>query len=279
MRRSALRTKVSPVHVLNLLPFGPLDYMDVDAIQRKLHDQVARLEAPDTLIAWEPRDTYTAGRRTQPQDIPDSDVPVIKMDRGGSVTYHGPGQLVVYPIVKVKPPKDVVAFVRNTELALGRAMAEFGIHTQQVEGRSGAWILPETESSSDIDRKLCAIGIKFADDATMHGLALNVTTNLDRFFRVVPCGLSDAGVASLESEGVSATLPEVAAVLLPELARTYEQFVLRPSADEAPAPAREDQLPPVSELPELDANEWMEHADEIRSNTQLAAKTGVAWAP
>ncbi|MCI7550803.1 MAG: lipoyl(octanoyl) transferase LipB [Actinomycetaceae bacterium] len=247
------------VHVLNLLNYGPIEYMRIDALQRDLHDRVARLEAPDTLIVWESQPTYTAGRRTQPQDIPDSHIPVIAMDRGGSVTFHGPGQLVVYPIVKVKPPKDVVSFVRNTELAIGRAMKHFGVVTQQIEGRSGAWIVREGQ----IDRKLVAIGIKFADDATMHGMALNVTTSIEDFMRVVPCGLDDAGVASLQNEGVETTLGEVEAILVPELARTYAQFLI-PERIEA-------------ELTYDDAAAALARIDHLSAS--LPAKTGVAWKP
>ena len=324
------------MHVLNLLPYGLLDYLDVDAIQRELHRKVAALEAPDTLIAWEARSVYTAGRRTEDSDIPDRSVPVIRMDRGGSVTYHGPGQLVVYPIVKVRPPKDVVAFVRGTELAIGRAMqAAFGVTTEQVAGRSGAWI----RRPSEIDRKLCAIGIKFAADATMHGMALNVNTDLSKFHRVIACGLADADVASLEWLGVHTTLPQVAAALLPELARTYEQFLLRPSSPQPstlqPSTLQPSMLQPsdkgaagdsagewgvianhegpnaggtfplskcstsqddaalvaettstapaagapLTDLPELDAAEWLSRAPKLRAGQELSRHTGVAWEP
>ena len=255
------------MHVLNLLPFGPLDYLDVDAIQRELHRKVAALEAPDTLIAWEAQNVYTAGRRTAQADIPDRSVPVIRMDRGGSVTFHGPGQLVVYPIVKVRPPKDVVAFVRQTELAIGRAMrTAFGVNTTQVEGRSGAWIL----QPGQVDRKLCAIGVKFADDATMHGLALNVSTDLSKFHRVIACGLTDADVASLESLNVNASLDQTAAALLPELARTYKQFALRPS---------EGAGGNLTAMPTLDGAAWLSRAAGLRARQKLNPRTGVAWKP
>lgn len=211
------------MQILNLLDRGPIDYMEVDALQRYIHGEVAQKRMADSLIVWQARHVYTAGRRTQDADIPDTSVPVIRMDRGGSVTYHGPGQLVIYPIVKVRAPRDVVAFVRNTELAIMAAMRQFGLETEQVEGRSGVWV----RRAGDIDRKLCAIGIKFAEDATMHGLALNVTTDLEFFMRVVPCGLHDAGVISLNELGIGVGLQDVADVLVPELARAYEQFLER----------------------------------------------------
>ena len=195
--------------------------MEVDAIQRSTHDSVARLRAPDTFLVWEARDVYTAGRRTKPEDIPDHSIPIIPMDRGGSVTYHGPGQLVIYPIVKVKAPKDVVAFVRATEQAVICALhTHYDLAATTVAGRSGVWIRrPGIE-----DRKLCAIGIKFADDATMHGLALNVTTDLSKFGNIIPCGIRDAGVTSLAQLGIDSTLAEVATALSPALARAYQQF-------------------------------------------------------
>lgn len=195
--------------------------MDVDAIQRDLHDQVAKLEAPDTFIVWEARDTYTAGRRTKEEDIPDKSIPVIQMDRGGSVTYHGPGQIVIYPVIKVKAPKDVVAFVRSIERAIIQALADvWGIESSQVEGRSGIWI----QRPGEIDRKICAIGVKFADDATMHGLAFNVSTDLSKFGRIVPCGISDASVASLDLLGVHTTVHDAAQALLPYLDAQLRQF-------------------------------------------------------
>ncbi len=195
--------------------------MEVDALQRGLHRSIAQLAAPDTLLMWEARDVYTAGRRTKPADIPNPAIPVIAMDRGGSVTYHGPGQLVTYPIIKVKTPKDVVAFVRSTEQAVIAMLRDsFGIESSAVDGRSGVWI----QRPGQIDRKICAIGIKFADDATMHGLALNVTTDLTKFGTIVPCGISDAGVTSLEELGCNASLDDVAAALAPALTHAYQRF-------------------------------------------------------
>lgn len=205
--------------------------MTMDVIQRKLHERVANLEDPDSFIVWEAQHTYTAGRRTKDIDIPDHNIPVIPMDRGGSVTYHGPGQLVVYPVMKVRPPRDVVAFVRTTERALIDATRQaWDIETIPVEGRSGVWVRREGSQ----DKKLCAIGIKFANDATMHGIAYNVTTDLTRFRRIVPCGLFDAGVASLRSLGVEETLLRAAQQLLPTYATALYRFQREDRADVTP---------------------------------------------
>ncbi len=210
------------MHILNLLEQGPLDYLAVDTLQRYLNQEVAQLRHPDTLIIWEAKDVYTAGRRTQPQDVPNSEIPVIAMDRGGSVTYHGPGQLVIYPIVKVKPPSDVVRFVRETELAVINAMQKLQVTATQIAGRSGAWIQqPHTE-----DRKLCAIGIKFREDTTMHGLALNVHTDLEKFKNIIPCGITDAGVTSLAQLGINTSLTTVAELLSSSLTTHYNPLLI-----------------------------------------------------
>ncbi|QRV01887.1 lipoyl(octanoyl) transferase LipB [Arcanobacterium phocisimile] len=247
------------MQIINLLHRGPLPYMAVDALQRYLHEKVASLQAPDSLILWESQDAYTAGRRTQQQDIPDDEVPVISMDRGGSVTYHGPGQLVIYPIVKVHPPKDVVAFVRSTEQALIHAVDTLGISAKAVEGRSGVWISARDMPTS-VESKLCAIGIKFAADTTMHGMAFNVTTDLDRFMRVIPCGITDAGVTSLAQLGVHASLKDTAHHLVPYLCQTYQQFLERPSAQITDHP-NPDQL--------LD--------EALTHHPIVPHRTGVAW--
>lgn len=198
--------------------------MGVDRLQRRVNDRVSRQEDPDTLILWESLPTYTAGSRTKPEDIPDTTVPVIPMDRGGSVTYHGPGQLVVYPIVRIAPPDDLPTWVRSTERAIMAAVAELGVTTVQIAGRSGVWV------AGTPDRKLCAIGMKFRQHTSMHGLALNVTTDLHRFSRIVPCGITDAGVVSLADLGINVTMTEVARHLTAHLEAAYEPFAARPSA-------------------------------------------------
>lgn len=222
------------MHILNLLELGPIDYLRVDKLQRWLNSEVAAGNHPDTFIVWESLDVYTAGRRTKPEDIPNHDIPVIEMDRGGSVTYHGPGQLVVYPIIKVKPPQDVVRFVRVTEQALVQATAEIKLETSVIAGRSGVWV----QRPGKIDEKLCAIGIKFARETTMHGMALNVSTDLAKFGEVVPCGITDAGVTSLEAQGMQYDLAATAELVTRHLAERYQEFQIVP-AKENSSPAFE----------------------------------------
>lgn len=210
----------SVVQIDNLLSEGRSDYAAVDARQRNLHERVAAGETADTLMLIEFDPVYTAGSRTKPEDIPDANVPVVPIDRGGSVTYHGPGQLVVYPIIKLHGRQDVVAYVRALEQAVIDLLAEYGIAAGRVDGRTGVWIV----RPGQFDRKICAIGVRFSSRTTMHGLALNVTTDLGDFDRIVPCGIRDAGVVSMRDLGVEQTLEEVAARLVPHLEQQLARF-------------------------------------------------------
>ncbi|WP_245575315.1 lipoyl(octanoyl) transferase LipB [Gulosibacter molinativorax] len=199
---------------------APIEYLEVDAIQRELHAAVAAGEAPDTVIYSEFAPVYTAGSSTSDEDIPNPDVPVVRIDRGGSVTYHGPGQLVAYPIIHVHGRQDVVAYVRGLEQAVIDLAAKLGILAGRVKGRTGVWIT----AAGQPDRKLCAIGVRFAKRTTMHGLALNVSTNLADFERIVPCGIQDAGVVSLAELGVSLSVAEIAGLLHPYLEQELAHF-------------------------------------------------------
>ena len=145
---------------------------------------------------------YTAGRRTGQLDRPlaNPGIPVIDVDRGGKITWHGPGQLVGYPIVALAEPVDVIAYVRTLEEALIRACAEAGVATTRVEGRRGVWLTGGRGPGSAHDRKVAAIGIRVARGVTMHGFALNCDCDLGWFDRIVPCGIRDAGVTSLSAE-------------------------------------------------------------------------------
>jgi lipoyl(octanoyl) transferase len=194
-----------------------VDYLDGWELQRQVHDRRCRDEIGDSCLLLEHQAVYTAGKRTSPEDRPGSGAgaPVIDVDRGGKITWHGPGQLVGYPIVRLGEPVDVVAYVRAVEEALIRTCADFGITAGRVEGRSGAWVA----GGPGPDRKIGAIGIRVARGVTMHGFALNCDCDLSWFATFVPCGIPDAGVTSLSAEaGRSVTVQEAAEAATPHLA-------------------------------------------------------------
>jgi len=169
-------------------------------LQRELHARRVADEIPDCCLLLEHQAVYTAGRRTEPLDRPvgDPGAPVIEVDRGGKITWHGPGQLVGYPIVKLDDPIDVIAYVRAIEDAMIRTCADVGLAAGRVGGRSGAWVTGA--ESGGRDRKVAAIGIRVARGVTMHGFALNCDNDLGWYDRIVPCGISDASITSLTAE-------------------------------------------------------------------------------
>ena len=185
---------------------GLVDYQRAWDLQREIHTDVAGGSRPNTLLLLEHPSVYTAGRRTEDSERPTDGTPVIDVDRGGRITWHGPGQLVGYPIVKLLKPTELVGFVREIEAALILVCADLGVTAIRIEGRSGVWI-----QDSRGDRKIAAIGIRVAKGTTMHGFALNVNPDLAAFGQIVPCGIADADVTSLEIElGRTITIDEVA---------------------------------------------------------------------
>ncbi|MFI7546573.1 lipoyl(octanoyl) transferase LipB [Actinoplanes sp. NPDC049599] len=182
---------------LQVLRPGLVDYREAWESQRRLHDAVVAGTQPDTILLLEHPSVFTAGKRTEPADRPLDGTPVVDVDRGGKITWHGPGQLVGYPIVKLGDPIDVVAYVRRVEQLLIDVCAEFGVRTDRVEGRSGAWVRADDRGP---DRKIAAIGIRVARGVTQHGFAINGDCDLTNFDRFVPCGIRDAGVTSLTAE-------------------------------------------------------------------------------
>jgi lipoyl(octanoyl) transferase len=205
------------VSELVYLAFGPspVDYIHGWELQRRIHARRVADEIPDGCLLLEHEPVYTAGKRTAASDRPfgDPGAPVIDVDRGGKITWHGPGQLTGYPIVKLREPVDVIAYVRALEEAMIRACAEFGVSTVRVEGRSGAWVL------GDPDRKVGAIGARVSRGVTMHGFALNCDCDLSWYDRIVPCGIRDAGVTTLSAEaGRQITVAEVTPVVERRLA-------------------------------------------------------------
>ena len=201
-----------------------VDYQVAWDAQRALHAQVVAGEAPDTVLLVEHPPVYTAGRRTSPHERPFDGTPVVDVDRGGRITWHGPGQLVGYPIVRLPDPVDVVAYVRRLEQAIIDVCADLGLGTQRVEGRTGVW-LPADAQSADRpvlrrERKVAAIGIRVAQGVAMHGFALNCNPDLSWFTRIVPCGIPDADVTSLSAElGHEVTVTEVMPLVRQHLTR------------------------------------------------------------
>jgi lipoyl(octanoyl) transferase len=253
------------------LGFGEeaVEYQEAWQKQREVHTARFADEIPDTCLLLEHPPVYTAGRRTQDSERPLDGTPVVDVDRGGKITWHGPGQLVGYPILKLPRPVDVVAHVRRLEDALILTAAEFGLETSRVEGRSGVWVLgdpvgerpaagglsldfdprlddeefdprmngpeyaPSNAGQRREDRKLAAIGIRIAKGVSMHGFALNVNPDNTWFDRIVPCGIRDAGVTSLSYElGREITIAEVLPVMQKHLRNALENAELRPRAVE-----------------------------------------------
>ena len=194
---------------LALSKAGLLEYGSALELQRSIHSDVADSLRNNTLILLEHPPVFTAGRRTLESEKPIDGSPVIDVDRGGKITFHGPRQLVGYPIVRLKNPNDVVGFVREIEMALINVCKEFGINAERYCERSGVWIRDKNG-----DRKIAAIGIRVARGVTMHGFALNVDPDLSYFNRIVPCGIADAEVTSMARElGRSIEIAEVEPIL------------------------------------------------------------------
>ncbi|OBF16787.1 lipoyl(octanoyl) transferase LipB [Mycobacterium sp. ACS4331] len=199
----SIRSADTPVEVRDL---GSIDYQAAWQMQRDLVD--ARVAGgPDTLLLLEHPAVYTAGKRTEPHERPVDGTPVIDTDRGGKITWHGPGQLVGYPIVGLTEPLDVVNFVRRLEESLISVCSSLGLDAGRVDGRSGVWLPADRRRPA---RKIAAIGIRVSRAVTLHGFALNCDCDLNAFGAIVPCGISDAGVTSLTAElGRRVTVAEV----------------------------------------------------------------------
>jgi lipoyl(octanoyl) transferase len=182
---------------LRVVRAGVIDYVTAWDEQRRLHEAVVAGNETDTVLLLEHPSVYTAGKRTEVWDRPMDGTPVVDVDRGGKITWHGPGQLVGYPILKLPDPIDVVAYVRRVEQMLIDVCAELGLATTRIDGRSGVWVPADDRGT---DRKVAAIGIRVARGATLHGFSLNCDCDLGAFDRIVPCGIRDAGVTSLAAE-------------------------------------------------------------------------------
>jgi lipoyl(octanoyl) transferase len=183
------------------LSANSVPYLEALELQRATHAAVVRGSAPDTVLLLEHPSVYTAGKRTEPSERPTDGTPVIDVDRGGKLTWHGPGQLVGYPIMRLPDPVDVVAFVRRLEQLLIDVIAEFGVHGHRVDGRSGVWVTQTTDAGEPApDAKIAAIGLRVAEGVTMHGFALNCANSLEPYDHIVACGIRDAGVTTITRE-------------------------------------------------------------------------------
>jgi len=218
---------------------GTIDYLDAWELQRQVHAEVVAGTRPDTVLLLEHPPTYTAGKRTDPWERPADagGAPVIDVDRGGKITFHGPGQLVAYPIVRLPEHVKVVDFVRRLEEAMIRTCAAFGVATARVPGRSGVWLKADDRGP---ERKIAAIGLRVSKGVTMHGVAMNCDVDLGWYDRFVPCGITDAGVATLSLEtGRPVTVNEVAPVLRRDLVTylAWEPYDATPDYDPRPEPS------------------------------------------
>ena len=208
-------TLISPS--VTLESYGLVPYEEALADQRKIHAEVALELRPNTLMLVEHPSVYTAGRRTALDERPIDGTPVVDVDRGGKITWHGPGQLVGYPIIRLAKRNDVVGYVRTVEAALMKVCEEFGLAAEQYCDRTGVWI-----RDNNGDRKIAAIGIRVAKGVTMHGFALNVNPDLTPFTRIIACGIPDVEVTSLAKElrrdvQLSEVIPLIEKHLLPAL--------------------------------------------------------------
>lgn len=190
---TSIRSDSAPIDVRQL---GTVDYGTAWQLQRDLADARAA-GGPDTLLLLEHPPVYTAGRRTEPQERPMDGTPVVDTDRGGKITWHGPGQLVGYPVLGLAEPLDVVNYVRRLEESLIEVCNTLGLATIRIDGRSGVWLPADGSRPA---RKIAAIGVRVARATTLHGFSLNCDCDLSAYGSIVPCGLADAGVTSLSAE-------------------------------------------------------------------------------
>ncbi|RPF20792.1 lipoyl(octanoyl) transferase LipB [Myceligenerans xiligouense] len=230
----------NPIDIQRLT--GHVDYHEGWDLQRRTHEAVRTGDGPDTLFLLEHASVYTAGRRTNRSEYPTDGTEVVDVDRGGKITWHGPGQIVAYPIVKLAQAFDVVGYVRTLEAAVMDVCARLGVETIRVEGRSGVWIAADGPDAAGpdgeprLERKVCAIGARVAKGVTMHGLALNCDPDLAAFGKIVPCGIpaEDADVTSLSAElGRDVTVAEVLPLIEDALVRHLTPLLAVTRADDA----------------------------------------------
>jgi lipoyl(octanoyl) transferase len=224
-----------------------VEYVAAWDLQRQVHADVVA-GGPETVLLLEHPPVFTAGKRTEPHERPvGDDVPVLDVDRGGKITFHGPGQLVGYPIVRLPDHVLVVDYVRRVEEALIHACAELGVTTARVPGRSGVWLAADPGPGGRPERKIAALGIRVSRGVTMHGFAVNCDVDLSWYDRFVPCGIADAGVTSLSQElGRDVTVEEVVPVVERHLRELLEWAPYDATPDYAPRPEPGRRVPVVT---------------------------------
>lgn len=211
--QQAIKSKIA------ISDLGVVDYLPAWELQKNIAEDVITGKTPNTLLFLQHPSVYTAGRRTELSDRPVDGTPVVDVDRGGKITWHGLGQLVGYPIIKLKNSTDVVGFVREIESALIDVCAEFGLVTERICDRSGVWLRDKNG-----DRKIAAIGIRVAKGVTTHGFAININPDLSAYDRIIPCGISDATVTSLSKElGREISLSQVQPIVEKYISQALER--------------------------------------------------------
>lgn len=240
-----------PFRVLGLAP-DTVDYRAAWELQQDLHARVVEGTSPGAVLFLEHTAVYTAGKRTEPADLPDDGSPVVNVDRGGKLTWHGPGQLVCYPVVRLADPAAVKEYVWFLEEALIRTLAGLGLTGERVDGRSGVWVLGGTDADGHTtpDRKIAAIGLRVNQGVSMHGFALNCDNSLEPYEHIVACGISDAGSTTLSAElgrtitpaGALAAVQQQLAALAPGHLAPVDPALLTTSVSGTPTPQRKDTL-------------------------------------
>lgn len=210
----------APLQIRDLTTDGPIEYQSALALQEETHQKIALGISPSELILLEHQSVFTAGKRTENHERPLTGARVIDVNRGGKITWHGPGQIVGYPIIKLGNPAELLGYVRTIEAALIAVLEKFSITGRCIKGRSGVWI--------DGQRKIAAIGIRVAQSVTMHGFALNVNCDLSSYQEIIPCGITDGSVTSMSVElGRRIEVNELLPILQKEMTSALSPLIAR----------------------------------------------------
>ena len=200
-----------------------VDYQQAWDLQRELHAQVLAGEAPSTVLLLEHAAVYTAGKLTEDHERPFDGTPVVAVDRGGKLTWHGPGQLIAYPILKLKNRAGIRDYVERLEATMIAVMEDYGIKAERIKGRAGVWIKADAKGP---DRKIAAIGIRVLNGVTMHGIAINCSNDLAPYGQIIACGITDAGVTTMSLEAGQDIRPATIVDRIVEEFRKHEEALV-----------------------------------------------------